>query len=358
MGTVPTRLRADIARLGERDLDLRGFMLAAARALRREVAFEGICLLTFDPATALPTRDVVENALPPAALPRLLEIEMREPDINKFVDLAHAGIPAAALSEATGGELNRSRRHRELRGPHGFGDELRGLFTTDAGAWGAITLSREAGRPDFTAADTRLVASLSRAFAEGVQGIIIRPVRDDETRPPGAPPGVIVLAGDNSIEMANRGAEEWLAELGEGEVPGARLPPVIHAVAARARATPGDPDGTASARIRIGPGRWALARATSLGDGPGGHVAVTLEAARSPELAPLVADAYSLTNRERLVTQLVAQGHRTAAIAQRLHLSAYTVQDHLKSVFEKVGVASRGELVARLFFEHHAPRLL
>jgi DNA-binding CsgD family transcriptional regulator len=33
------------------------------------------------------------------------------------------------------------------------------------------------------------------------------------------------------------------------------------------------------------------------------------------------------------------------------------VQDHLKSIFDKVGVGTRGELVARLFFEHYAPEL-
>ena len=82
-----------------------------------------------------------------------------------------------------------------------------------------------------------------------------------------------------------------------------------------------------------------------------------LEAAQPPELAPLIADAYAFTTRERRITELVAQGRSTSEIAGALHLSAYTVQDHLKSIFEKSGTSSRGDLVARIFFDHHAPRL-
>ena len=52
--------------------------------------------------------------------------------------------------------------------------------------------------------------------------------------------------------------------------------------------------------------------------------------------------------RERALTALVARGLATSEIADRMHLSAYTVQDHLKSVFEKSGTSSRGELVSRL----------
>jgi hypothetical protein len=44
-------------------------------------------------------------------------------------------------------------------------------------------------------------------------------------------------------------------------------------------------------------------------------------------------------------------------MAHDLHVSAYTVQDHLKAIFAKIGVSSRRELVAQLFLQHYAPGL-
>jgi DNA-binding CsgD family transcriptional regulator len=85
--------------------------------------------------------------------------------------------------------------------------------------------------------------------------------------------------------------------------------------------------------------------------------AVTLEPAGPGEVAPLVAAAFGLTERERAVAELVAAGLKTAEIADRLHVSAWTVQDHLKAIFEKVGVDTRGALVARVFFAGAPPRL-
>ena len=51
------------------------------------------------------------------------------------------------------------------------------------------------------------------------------------------------------------------------------------------------------------------------------------------------------------MSELVAQGLPNAAIAARLHLSTYTVQDHLKAIFEKIDVSNRGQVVARLFLD-------
>ncbi len=54
----------------------------------------------------------------------------------------------------------------------------------------------------------------------------------------------------------------------------------------------------------------------------------------------------SLTEAELPVVRLAAEGHTNADIADRLCLSRYTVETHLKHVFAKLGVESRAELAA------------
>ena len=56
--------------------------------------------------------------------------------------------------------------------------------------------------------------------------------------------------------------------------------------------------------------------------------------------------ALGLSAREREVAALVLQGNSTKAIASALVISPWTAQDHLKSIYDKVGVSSRSELVS------------
>ena len=362
------RAREEIVRLVHRTTGVDRLVRDMTRVLERAVPFDGEGLLTVDPATLLPT-GVVENVGSPEwpldTLRRFIEIELGEPDFNKFSALARQGRRAATLSDATRGHLEQSLRYRELCRPIGFDDELRVVCSDSTGTWGALTLAREAGRPCFEASEVSFLGSLAPLLADGLRrAALLGDVATADQRGT----GVVVLAPDNSIDTATPGAERLLADLAAGDTPGAELPVAVLAVAARARRLASDhqndpdrreprSDSFARARVHTAHGSWLTVRGSVLGDGPHSPVAVLMEGARPPELAPLIADAYGLTDRERRVTELVAQGLPTADIGQRLHLSAYTVQDHLKSIFDKTGTGSRGELVARLFFDHYAPRL-
>jgi DNA-binding CsgD family transcriptional regulator len=353
----PDRLRRDLVDLVHSAGDVREFSIGAARILGRCVGFDGVCMITLDPATSLPTAEVAHNGLPPSVQPRMAQIEIGGDDVNTFQALLRSTSHAATLSQATDGELERSRRHRELRAPNGFGDELRTVLPSEGVAWGGLTLLRRDDRGRFTPADAALVGSLSRHLAEGVRRAVLLAALSGRPREDEGEAGLLLLADDDSIVTTDASADAWLAQLRATE-PNVRLPAIVAAVASQARrATDAGEPLLARARVRTSSGAWLVIRASTLrGDG-GRRTAVTLEPARAHDLAPLIADAYQLTEKERAVTQLVAYGLSTAAIGARLHISPWTVQDHLKSIFEKVGVSTRGELVARLFFEHYAPRL-
>jgi DNA-binding CsgD family transcriptional regulator/tetratricopeptide (TPR) repeat protein len=57
-------------------------------------------------------------------------------------------------------------------------------------------------------------------------------------------------------------------------------------------------------------------------------------------------DPHGLTRREAQVLSFLAQGLRNAAIAQRLFVSAKTVDNHVSSILAKLGVSSRAEAAA------------
>jgi DNA-binding CsgD family transcriptional regulator len=58
------------------------------------------------------------------------------------------------------------------------------------------------------------------------------------------------------------------------------------------------------------------------------------------------ASAHHLSPREREVLHLLALGHDTAELADRLGISPHTVRDHLKHVFRKTSSRSRSELLS------------
>ena len=233
------------------------------------------------------------------------------------------------------------------------------MLRVDGRPWATIALLRREGEPAFDASEAALVASLSGPLAEAVRAQRARPFARAADRGP----GLMIFDSHGELLSINDDAAAWLDELGgdlAGEtVFGVRLPMVVLSTLMRARAIAAGRDHrTARARVRSSESdRWLVCHASCLRDEDGeiGDTALVIEAATSSEIAPIITEAYELSPREREITELIARGIGTGDIATALHLSAHTVRDYVKTVFDKVGVSSRGELVAKLFAEHYAP---
>jgi two-component system nitrate/nitrite response regulator NarL len=59
----------------------------------------------------------------------------------------------------------------------------------------------------------------------------------------------------------------------------------------------------------------------------------------------------ALTTREMQIAQAVAEGRGNREIARQLGITEQTVKNHLTSIFEKVGVASRLQLALAILRE-------
>jgi DNA-binding CsgD family transcriptional regulator len=168
-------------------------------------------------------------------------------------------------------------------------------------------------------------------------------------------PGVILFDARCGLEIVDATARAHLDSIID-RIPArhraGRVPIVVRAVAERVRHH-GAAGMAARARVRTRDGGWLVLVGTGLPNGPAEQVAVLVEPAGPADLWPIIAEAYQLTARERQITLLCLHGLSTTEMARELHLSPYTVQDHLKAIFDKVGVHARRALVAKLFLDFY-----
>jgi DNA-binding CsgD family transcriptional regulator len=346
-----------IARLAGRGLDLVSFWRESTEALARAVPhYSAPCWFTLDPASLLVTSHFDEGV--PELPPEWLIREYYHDDVNKLADVACSTRGISTLHEATSGDPTTSPRwHFNMS--LGGDQELIAVLRTPAGeVWGALGLYRAPGQPMFDSGELAFVQAIAPSLAEGAcRALLVGEAVDPEG--PDAP-GLVVLSDKGEVESATPGVERWLQELPDGNWDAGTLPSSVRAVAGQALRTaehPDQPGQVAVARVLSRSNTWVVLHGASLVSSGTRRIAVIVEPAHPARIAPLLMSVYGLTEREQDVTRLVLQGNSTAEIAERLVVSAHTVQQHLKSVFDKTGVRSRRDLVGKVFFAHYEPRV-
>ena len=337
-----TRCRERLERLSESSLDCESLRREAIAELRRVIGFDRWCWPLADPQSLLPGSGLAEHDFGPA-VPRSLELEYSSDDFASKRVLALGPRSAGSLGVETGGDLARSPRWDQVMRPVGIGDVAAVACRDAFGCWGWIEAYRDCADQPFEAHDLDLLAGVGPSMAYALRrtmfahdGAVAKPV----------PPAVVVLDSNLQLVSWTAGAHSWIDAL-----PSARLfaqfgmlPSVMYPAATLARAR--GPAAGARALLRAVDGRWVMIEAAPLEREGDAQIVVTLRSATPGETFDLLCRAYALTRREREVVDAVLAGLDTRAVTERLFISRHTVQDHLKSVFEKVGVHSRRELLA------------
>ena len=338
-----TRTRDKLLRIAGSEAGLADVLDSVLIALHEVTAFSWCAVMTVDPQTLLPTSGVVEGFEPSACAP-FWDHELLSPGFNKFNVLARSTDSVATLVGATDGDLERAPIYSHLYADLDVADELRAVFNIGSTCWGIAVLVRAAADGPFPDHEVDAIRSLSPIIARAMRASTSRLEQAAST-----PAAMIVVDRYNIASQMTVHASDLLDDLRTAGVNEIGLPAVVGAAVTRARSSRSSTQ--LITRMRGRSGRWLRVTAAPM-TSDDGSVAVILEPARASDLAPILLESMGLTPREIDIVMLLARGLAVKQIATEIGLSAHTVRDHVKSIYDKVGVSSRGELVAQIFSDH------
>lgn len=283
--------------------------------------------------------------------------ELLADDFIKTADVVHHPRGVLTLHEATDGRPERSPIYVEVMVPHGMAQELMVALRSSTGeSWATMRLNRGPGEPMFSEREIDFMSAAAPLLAEGVRrGLLVGEATEPE-RPDA--PALVVMTPEGEVESLSPGAAEWFSRLPDDDGRRNGVPTSVLAAAAGALrdAERGSAGGVSTVRVPTTDGGWAVVHGAVTGTNGTSRVAVIVQPAHPDRIAPLLMSIYGLTGREQEVTQLVLRGRSTTELAKALGVSPHTVQQHLKSIFEKTDVNSRGELAAKVYFDCYDPR--
>lgn len=340
------RTRERVLRICDSAGDARTLRLRTLEEIRQVVHFDAYGWLLTDPETSVGSSPLADVPCLPE-LPRLIRLKYLTAT-NRWTAMDAA--PVALLLDATGGDPSRSLVWRELLSRYDVGDVASSVFRDRFGCWGFLDLWRSGDAAAFDQADaaflTSIVEPLTAALRRGqATTFVARPPRASR---PG--PVVLLLSADLDVLGQTPQTHEYLRVLVPPEEDRQPVPASAYNVAAQLLAVEADVDrNPPSARVHLSDGLWVTMRAARIGDQAGAgdrNIAVTIEESSPTERVGVFARAFGLSQRETELLGYLVTGSDTRELAGQMFLSAYTVQDHLKSIFSKTSTHNRRTLLS------------
>jgi DNA-binding CsgD family transcriptional regulator len=312
------------------------------------VPHSGAAWFSMDPHTTLVSGAVVRS-LPDSSCFPFFEHNFAGRGVTPYATLARTPVKASGLFAAHRGAPEDSAMWRNVLEPYGLRDELRAACTDNGQCWGAFSLMRKRGDQPFSRREIAFAQAVGAMVGPALRSATIASL--DNAGDTDEISGVVLLDDVGGIVNGTAEGLHRLERLVAGRAAGGRfsIPDYLRALADAAAA--GQP---VSLRLCDPDDRWHVVEAGAL---LGGGTTVVIRPLHPSELAAGIVLAYRLSPRELEVMELLCQGLTTQEISGRLHISVHTARDHVKHIYAKTDVTSRGELMARLLTEHSLTRL-
>lgn len=314
---------------------------------------------------------------PPLANPDAwYDARARVNPFSPYID-AHRGVKLYRFRDVLPEDWRESEFYRRFAVPEGWDKGVSLLFWERAAMKAMTSIYRAPEQPEFTEEELALLRHLQPLVGTAIDRVrklagerLARQGLEEFNR--NMPIGVLVLDWELRLVFANHEAFRQCVEWNYGaDAPRAlnprdvfALPSALAAACTRLKSRMADPGlraGAVPPPLIVAPPTLGGRRATVsvLGAAAGlvapprflaiFEVASAAGGAGSTETpADRLQQLRALTPREQEIALLVCEGLRNAEIAERLGRSLLTVKTQLNSVFRKLGVASRTQLVARL----------
>ena len=350
-----------IKELCYRGLDSATLRERAGDRLARHLGGSSYCFGATDPATALPVHSV-SVGLDPSIMQTFYGLVLSTPSLDFGPWIARSR--RAARLEDLVDDVEHDPYTTEILRPSGLRYDVQVACIGGGWSWGHMCLRRRQTEGPFEDHEVRFLEALAPHLTAGLRAAASRAAL---AAAPGKSAGVVVIGPDGKVELANGVAEQLFRQ----PVSGTRqcLLTAVQIVAAQLERTLSGDAAPVAAQLErtlsgdaapVVPQLTVLDEATQetyrlraervLGvDGrPRGLVmiepATALETSEQTQLLARL----GLSRRECEVAQAIVRGRTTAEIAGDLVVSPHTVQDHVRKVFDKLGVTSRQQLAVRL----------
>jgi DNA-binding NarL/FixJ family response regulator len=334
-----------IDRVGHDAIDGRALRVELLKEIARNVAFDAYAWLLTDPVSEVGSDPLADVPCLPE-LPKLIRLKYLT-GLNRWTRLTSI---VGRLQADSGGHPELSLMWRDLLCDYRVSDIASIVFRDRFGCWGFLDLWRIGGR-HFTGPEMHYLAAIAPGVNDRLRKVQAQSFMTQQV--PKLPQGaaVLVLAPDLQVRSLTAETDAYLRALVPPDKDRQPVPAGAYNVGAQLIAIEAGVDNhPARACVHLGDGAWVSFRAARM-VGPRGNdrgdIAITIETASIVERIDVFARANGLSHREAELVGGLARGSDTKRLAAELYISENTVQDHLKSIFDKTGARNRRVLMSR-----------